>query len=81
MWPRIMGFLRLMRPANLPTAGADILAGAAIAGAVSTQIPFTLNTAISDLLLLFFSSVSLYAGGVVLNDYFDADLDALERPE
>ncbi len=70
-----------MRPANLPTAGADVLAGAAIAGAVSTQMPFTLTTAFSDLALLFFSSVSLYAGGVVLNDYFDADLDALERPE
>lgn len=76
-----MGFLRLMRPANLPTAGADVLAGAAITGAVSTQIPFTLTTAFCDLILLFFSSVALYAGGVVLNDYFDADLDAIERPE
>ena len=81
MGPRIMGFLRLMRPANLPTAGADVLAGAAIAGAVSMEIPFTLTTAFSDLIVLFFSSVALYAGGVVLNDYFDADLDAIERPE
>ncbi|NND15392.1 MAG: UbiA-like protein EboC [Eudoraea sp.] len=81
MQARIMGFLRLMRPANLPTAGADVLAGAAIAGAVSTQIPFSLNTDISDLLFLFFASIALYAGGVVLNDYFDADLDKIERPE
>lgn len=70
-----------MRPANLPTAGADILAGAAIAGALSTQSAFTLNTAFSDLVFLFFASVTLYAGGVVLNDFFDADLDTIERPE
>jgi len=70
-----------MRPANLPTAGADILAGAAIAGAVSTQYAFTLNTALSDIVILFFASVALYAGGVILNDFFDADLDSIERPE
>lgn len=27
------------------------------------------------------ASVSLYAGGVVLNDYFDREIDAKERPE
>src|SRR3546814_12906247 len=30
---------------------------------------------------LSFSTACLYGGGVVLNDYFDAALDAVERPE
>lgn len=64
-----------MRPANLVTAVADILCGAFIAGIV-------LNTGFSsDLVLLCLSSASLYAGGVVLNDVFDASLDKRERPE
>ena len=34
-----------------------------------------------DLTWLILSSVCLYAGGVVLNDYFDEPLDRVERPE
>jgi len=63
--------LRLMRPANLVTAAADILAGWAAAGIPGYR----------ELALLAGSSVALYAGGVVLNDVFDAELDAVERPE
>ena len=79
---KVAGFLRLMRPPNLPTAVADIIAGAGIGsflGALplltylpENWIPF------SSLLL---SSALLYAGGVVLNDVFDARLDQIERPE
>lgn len=77
-----MGFARLARPANLPTAAADILAGITIS-------LFFLNIEASaffmerswNVLLLVFSSVFLYAGGVVFNDVFDAELDAVERPE
>ncbi len=32
MNPVLKGYLRLARPANLPTAAADVLAGVAIAG-------------------------------------------------
>ncbi len=71
----LKGYLRLMRPANLPTAAADILAGAAIAGILAS------NTNIPTLFFLIFASVFLYAGGVVLNDVFDHELDNLERPE
>lgn len=64
-------YLQLMRPANLPTAAADALAGLAIVGASDLQVlPF-----------LCLASVALYAGGVTLNDAFDARLDAVERPE
>ena len=72
-----------MRPPNLPTAAADILAGVALAG-VLTGCPGSqcaLSAHWADILFLVTSSVCLYAGGVVLNDVFDARLDAVERPE
>ncbi|WP_291962084.1 UbiA-like protein EboC [Maribacter sp.] len=82
MKEKLMGFARLARPANLPTAAADIMAGFAIALYLKNIVVIDfLKEHNVDLLLLVISSVSLYAGGVVFNDVFDADLDAVERPE
>lgn len=80
---RLRGYLRLMRPANLPTAAADILAGVAIAGGYPGHFPSAYDLLAYGLpvLLLCLASALLYAGGVVLNDVFDASLDAVERPE
>lgn len=75
----LKGYLRLARPANLPTATADILAGIAIAGVLSND--FIGVEIVYKILFLVFASVFLYAGGVVLNDVFDLDLDKVERPE
>lgn len=66
-WP----YLELTRPANLITAAADVLAGYAVAGLPAQH----------SLPLLLASGVLLYAGGVVMNDVFDAVLDACTRPE
>jgi len=68
--------LRLTRPANLITAVADVLAGMAIAGYY--LIPDA-DPAPAGWLCL--STIGLYGGGVVFNDVFDAELDAVERPE
>lgn len=69
---KLIGFLRLTRPANIVTAISDIFAGAAIAGyAAGTD----------QLHLLIIATVGLYGGGVVFNDVFDAALDRVERPE
>ncbi len=78
----VIGYLQLMRPPNLPTAAADILAGAALAG-IFGDLPGTspAYSAAGAVLILVMASVLLYAGGVVLNDVFDAELDARERPE
>lgn len=77
-----MGFARLARPANLPTAAADILAGIAIGLFFENVEVFSfLEDNMANVLYLTFSSVFLYAGGVVFNDVFDAELDAIERPE
>jgi 4-hydroxybenzoate polyprenyltransferase len=83
MNPVLKGYLRLARPANLPTAAADVLAGAAISG-VLTGISLNVDWNTSKMwhiALLVLSSVFLYAAGVVLNDVFDFKLDKVERPE
>jgi 4-hydroxybenzoate polyprenyltransferase len=73
---RLRAYLQLMRPANVVTAWADILAGAAAAVAAAATSP-----SIPDLLWLLAATTGLYGGGVVLNDVCDAKIDALERPE
>lgn len=74
-----------MRPANILTAVADILAGFAISGSVA-EIYDSGNGWFfipewKSLLWLIASTAGLYGGGVVLNDFFDAELDKTERPE
>ncbi|HMB62038.1 MAG TPA: UbiA-like protein EboC [Eudoraea sp.] len=79
----VAGFARLTRPANLPTAAADIFAGMAIAGAVPGSFDTSLweGPGLLKGIFLIVSSVLLYAGGVVLNDVYDLETDKTERPE
>jgi len=67
----LRGYLELLRPANVVTAIADVLAGYAVAG---RSHPHALPWLVG-------ATMCLYAGGVVLNDVFDRDVDAVERPE
>jgi len=68
-----------MRPANIVTSIADVLAGVAISGYF---ISVALNSnSIASVFLLCLSTIGLYGGGVVFNDVFDAELDKIERPE
>ena len=71
-----MNFFRLMRPANIVTSVADVLAGIAISGYF-----LTFETDYFPVLMLCISTIGLYGGGIVFNDVFDADLDKIERPE
>ena len=71
-----MNFFRLMRPANIVTSVADVLAGIAISGYF-----LTFETDYLPVLMLCISTIGLYGGGIVFNDVFDADLDKIERPE
>lgn len=75
---RFWAYFQLMRPANIITAWADILAGFAVSGFVAIQAE-TLGLEVLAWLLL--ATTGLYGGGVVFNDVFDAELDAKERPE
>lgn len=64
-------WLRLLRPANLVTAAADSITGCAVVGALhNTSLGWRVG-----------ASICLYAGGVMLNDFFDRRLDSIERPE
>lgn len=74
---RVMAYLQMMRPANIVTAWADILAGYAAAGLVGAGDPNT----VYSLFWLLLATTGLYGGGVVFNDVLDAKLDAKERPE
>ena len=73
---KLTGYLRLMRPANIVTAIADILAGIALAGTLIFA-----RFDIAAIILLVLATAFLYGGGVVLNDVFDTALDKKERPE
>lgn len=69
----IRAYAELVRPANVVTALADVLAGYALAGLGSANA--------SALAWLLAATACLYVGGVALNDFFDRRLDGIERPE
>lgn len=64
--------LRLARISNLPTVWSNVLVGVALAGGAwnDPRVPLVLLS-----LSLF------YTGGMLLNDAFDREFDARERPE
>ena len=64
--------LALGRVSNLPTVWTDMLAGVVLAGGALAHPALP---ALAAALTLF------YVGGMYLNDFFDAAIDALERPE
>lgn len=67
--------LTLIRPANIVTSIADVMAGFAIAGLFSPP------TYQPDMLLLILATIGLYGGGIVFNDVFDFEQDKINRPE
>ena len=76
---KIIAYLQLMRPANIITSIADVLAGIAISGFL--LMPSLSIIQLQPILILCLSTIGLYGGGVVFNDVFDAELDRVERPE
>lgn len=66
-------WLQLLRAPNLFTVPGDVLAGLAVAGGLSWGIG-------PKLALLMLSSLFFYSGGLLLNDWYDRDEDARERP-
>ncbi len=70
-------YLQLFRISNVFTVPPDIIVGFL---AVSVYLSSSTGSGISDLVILIFSSIFLYVGGLVLNDLFDIKVDRLERP-
>ena len=69
--PSAHTLLRLGRVSNLPTVWTNVVAGATIANAAA---PLT------DVAVVGFAMTAFYVGGMYLNDFFDRDIDARERP-
>ncbi|WP_245154606.1 UbiA family prenyltransferase [Halorussus marinus] len=68
-------YAELLRVPNLFTAPPDVVVGAALAAAAGATVPLGATAGLAV------ASALLYAGGTTLNDYFDAAVDAAERPE
>jgi 4-hydroxybenzoate polyprenyltransferase len=69
--PRLSTLLRLGRISNIPTVWTNVLAGSVIAG--GAQNP-------GRIALIMLAMTAFYAGGMYLNDFFDRDIDARDRP-
>ncbi|GAA0474578.1 UbiA family prenyltransferase [Halococcus dombrowskii] len=72
---KLAAYAALVRVPNLFSAPPDVLLGGALVAATGTTV------SIPALAGLAVASMLLYAGGTTLNDYFDAAIDARERPE
>jgi 4-hydroxybenzoate polyprenyltransferase len=70
--PKLVAYAQLMRLPNVFTAVADPLAGWFVVGGGDPSW---------HLALLAGAGGCLYTSGIVFNDYFDYELDCLERPE
>lgn len=73
---RVLAYAALVRLPNVFTAPPDVLAGAAVVVVVGG-----VGVELAEVIGLALASASVYAGGTTLNDYVDADVDAVERPE
>lgn len=69
---RAATLLELGRVSNLPTVWSNVVAGAILSNGEPQLLP---------LLLVSLAGTAFYVGGMFLNDAFDADIDARERPE
>jgi hypothetical protein len=67
--PKPHTLLRLGRVSNLPTVWTNVTAGAAIASA-----------SLAEAVAIGLAMTAFYVGGMYLNDYFDREIDARERP-
>ncbi|RLG84952.1 MAG: MFS transporter [Thermoprotei archaeon] len=76
----IRGYVELTRPHNLVASALTTLIGClTILTILRTQIIIH-NDIIALFMLAIFTVVFIAAGGYVINDYFDADIDAINKP-
>lgn len=75
---RLFQWLRLLRLPTVFTAVSNILSGYFVS---TRERSLPALAASPELWILLISGAGLYLGGMVLNDVFDAELDARERPE
>jgi 4-hydroxybenzoate polyprenyltransferase len=69
--PGLSTLLRLGRISNLPTVWTNVLAGSVIAG--GDRHP-------DQIAMIMMAMTAFYVGGMYLNDFFDREIDARDRP-
>lgn len=69
---QVRGVLELMRPTNSVAAGALTFIGAFVAGGISEPMPAVLAV---------LATIVATGGGNAINDYFDREIDAVNRPK
>jgi geranylgeranylglycerol-phosphate geranylgeranyltransferase len=70
---RLSGYMRLMRPVNCLMMGFAVIVGAVLASSVWRE--YWLNLAYG-----FVTGFTLAAASMVMNDYFDREIDAINEP-
>ncbi|MFZ6874729.1 UbiA family prenyltransferase [Undibacterium sp. Di27W] len=68
-------YLRLGRVSNLPTVWTNVLAGTIVASSITGRPLSTVHT-----FLVMLAISAFYCAGMYLNDAFDREIDARERP-
>jgi hypothetical protein len=69
--PSLSTLLRLGRISNVPTVWTNVLAGSIIAGGAGHS---------DRVALIAIAMTAFYVGGMYLNDFFDREIDARDRP-
>ncbi len=67
----VRGYLQILRPVNALVAGIAVLLGVLVAGVAVTPILFLLVVAV----------FCITGAGNAINDYYDREIDAVNRPE
>lgn len=71
---RVVGFIRMMRPVNCLMMGFAVLVGAALANSN------VLESFLQNLIYGFSTGFLLTAASMVINDYYDREIDAVNEP-
>jgi hypothetical protein len=69
--PNALTLLKLGRVSNLPTVGTNVIAAAVITNAAAVA---------AEVFVAGLAMTAFYVGGMYLNDFFDREIDASERP-
>lgn len=72
---RLDGFVRILRPINSFMMGLGILVGVVLANRLRTTI------SPSSLVLAFITGFTLTGSAMVINDYYDREIDAVNEPK
>jgi geranylgeranylglycerol-phosphate geranylgeranyltransferase len=72
---RANSFVKILRPLNAVMMGIAILVGVVLAGGLRADVP------ISSFVLAFITGFTLTGSAMVINDYYDREIDAVNEPD